>query len=169
MQRRVTAVPRLEQKMCSKGVLPQTPVHEDGGRDHNAALEHLVLCDTGCNRSWSRCTRSWSRCTRCCEVIRTGERAYAAQIRVIQADENPSAWRSGTWIPSKCFELDGERARLHPWADLQGVHTHDQCEGAANVLIHYCRREGECTRYQKFRDVEVSGVAMVPNGNKHTP
>ena len=60
----------------------RTPVHEDGGRDHDAPLENLVLCDTGCNRSWSRCTR-------CCEVVRIGDRDYADQIRVIQVDENP--------------------------------------------------------------------------------
>ena len=63
----------------------RTPVHEDGGRDHDAPLEHLVLCDTGCNRSWSKCTR-------CCEVIRIGDRDHADQIRVIQVDENPNAW-----------------------------------------------------------------------------
>ena len=31
---------------------------------------------------------SWSWCTRRCEVIRIGDRDYAGQIRVIQADES---------------------------------------------------------------------------------
>ena len=34
---------------------------------------------------------SWSWCTRHCKVIRFGDRDYAGEIRVIQADENPSA------------------------------------------------------------------------------
>ena len=34
---------------------------------------------------------SWSWCTRHCKVIRIGDRDYAGEIRVIQADENPSA------------------------------------------------------------------------------
>ena len=93
--------------MCSNGVLPRTPVHEDGCRDHDAPLKHLVLCDTGCNRSWCWCTRR-------CEVIRIGDRDYADQIRVIQVDENSNAWSSGSWIPRHRFRSDGERVRLDP-------------------------------------------------------
>ena len=35
---------------------------------------------------------SWGWCTRHCKVIRIGERDYAGEIRIIRADENPSAW-----------------------------------------------------------------------------
>ena len=37
----------------------RTPVHEDGGRDHDAPLAHSVLCDTGFNSS-SGILRSWT-------------------------------------------------------------------------------------------------------------
>ena len=39
---------------------------------------------------------------------------YADQIRVIQVDENPNAWWSGTWRRRQCFRSDGERVRLSP-------------------------------------------------------
>ena len=66
-------------------LVARASVHEDGGRNHNAPLEHFVLCDTGFDSSGSWCTRR-------CEVICIGDRDDADQIRVIQADENPNAW-----------------------------------------------------------------------------
>ena len=86
-----------------------TRVHEDGGRDHDAPLVHFVLCDTVFNSSWS-----WR--IRRCEVVRIGDRDYAGQIRVIQADENPSAWRSGSWVPRQCVKPNGKHVRLHLWS-----------------------------------------------------
>ena len=59
----------------------------------------------------------WSWRTRRCEVVRIGDHDYAGQIRVIQADENPSAWRSGIWNPRQCFKPDGKHVRLHFGAD----------------------------------------------------
>ena len=93
----------------------RTPVHKDGGRDHDAPLEHIVLCDTGFNRSWNWCTRR-------CEVIRTGDRDYADQIRVIQVDENPNAWCENIctffvaeYIKSKMTrECDLGQVKFHP-------------------------------------------------------
>ena len=32
---------------------------------------------------------------------------------VIQVDENPSAWRSGKWIPHQCFKPDRKHEHLH--------------------------------------------------------
>ena len=66
-------------------LVARASVHENGGRNHDAPLEHFELCDTGFNFSWSWCTRR-------CEVICIGDRHDADQIRVIQADENPNAW-----------------------------------------------------------------------------
>ena len=63
----------------------KTPVHEDGGDDHDAPLVYFVRCDTSFNSSWSWCTRR-------SKVMRIGDRHDARQIRVIQADENPIVW-----------------------------------------------------------------------------
>ena len=37
----------------------KTPVHEDGGHDHDAPLAHVVLCSSGFN-SFSGIFRSWT-------------------------------------------------------------------------------------------------------------
>ena len=47
------------------------------------------------------------------EVVRIGDRDYASRIRFMQADENPSAWRSGIWITGQCFKPDGKHVRFH--------------------------------------------------------
>ena len=85
---------------------PRAPIHEDRGRVHDASHVHFVLCDTGFNSSWS-----WH--TRRSEVVRIGDRDDAGQIRVIQADENSSAWQSGIWIPRQFFKPDERHVRLH--------------------------------------------------------
>ena len=65
----------------------RTPVHEDGGRDHDAPLVHFVHCDRGFNSSWS-----WR--TRRCEVIRIGDREDAGQIASSMPKRTPV---SGDW------------------------------------------------------------------------
>ena len=37
------------------------------------------------------------------------------------------------------------------------------------MSIHRCRREQECTRYQKFKYHELTAVAIVPHHNKYIP
>ena len=69
------------------------------------------------------------------EVVRIGDRDYARRIRVIQADENPSAWRSGNWIPRQCFKQ-----------------TESICVSTLEP-IRYCRRE-------KTPDAKGSNVSM---------
>ena len=51
------------------------------------------------------------------EVVQIGDRDYAGQNRVIQADENPNVWRTGIWILHQCYKPDGKRVRLHIGAD----------------------------------------------------
>ena len=46
---------------------------------------------------------------------------------------------------------------------MQGIQTHDKSERAVRVRNHCCRREGESTKYQRFRYHDVTGVAMVPH------
>ena len=64
--------------------------------------------DTGFESSWSWCI------SRRFKVIRIGDRDNAGRIRVIHANENPSDWKSGSWIHRRFFRPDGKRARLHP-------------------------------------------------------
>ena len=62
------------------------------------------------------------------------------------AYETSSGWRSGSWIRRQLFKLDGKRARLHRWAELSRVHTHDLCRWAVSVPIHRSRRKKDpCT------------------------
>ena len=75
-----------------------------------APFPDVAVGDTGFDSSSSWC---YGRCERC-EIIRIGDRDYAGQIRVIYADENPSDWRSGSWIHRRFSRPDGKRARLHP-------------------------------------------------------
>ena len=62
--------------------------------------------DTGYNSSWSWCTRR-------CKVIRIGGRDNAGDLRVTHADENPSDWRSDTWIHRQFFRPDWKHAHFH--------------------------------------------------------
>ena len=56
------------------------------------------------------------------KVERIGDRDFAGRIRAIQADENPSAWRSTIWMLHQRFKLDGEQVRFH-CEDDQRVNT----------------------------------------------
>ena len=79
------------------------------------------------------------------EVVQIGDRDYAGQNRVIQADENPNVWRKGIWIPRQCYKPDYE----------------SECVSTLEP-IRCCRREREDTRCQGFQNLDVTGVAMVP-------
>ena len=70
---RLTGPDMSQNEKVLTGLQARTPVHEDGGRDHDAPLAHFVLCGTGFNSSWS-----WRN--RRCEVIRIGDRDDAGQI-----------------------------------------------------------------------------------------
>ena len=64
----------------------------------------VCVGDTGFDTWWSHH----------CEVIRIGDRHFEGEIRVLYAPENPDDFRSGRWIPTRCFRPDGKRARLDP-------------------------------------------------------
>ena len=47
------------------------------------------------------------------EVLRVGDRHYEGQLRVLHSHENPDDFKSGVWIPFRCFQPNG-KARVYP-------------------------------------------------------
>ena len=70
--------------------------------------------------------------TRRCEVLRIGDRDFAGQIRVIQSDENSSAWKSGIWIPRQFSNQ-----------------TKGMC--VSNLKSIFCYRRGEKHQISRFQ------------------
>ena len=110
---------------------------------HDALHIHFSLCDTVFNSSWNLRTRR-------CEVIRIGDRDYVGQIASSKSMRTP---------------VLGERAFEYP------VNVSNQTESmCVSTLepIRCCRREGANTRYQGFKYLDVTSVAMVPHQNKYS-
>ena len=53
------------------------------------------------------CATRWERQ---CEVLRVGDRHHEGQLRVLHVGENPDDFRSGIWIPIRCFQPNGKGA-----------------------------------------------------------
>ena len=105
---------------------------------HDALHVHFALFDMGFNCSWNLRTRR-------CEVIRIGDRDYVGQIASSKSMRTP---------------VLGDRAFGYP------VNVSNQTESmCVSTLepIRCCRREAENTRYQGFKYLDVTGVAMVPH------
>ena len=111
---------------------------------HDALHIHFALCDTVFNSSWNLRTRR-------CEVIRIGARDYVTQIASSKLMRNP---------------VLGDRAFGYP--DNVSNQTESMCVSTFEP-IRCCCREGESTKYQGFKYLDVTGVAMVPYQNKDTP
>ena len=108
---------------------------------HDALNVHFALCDTSFNSSWNLRNRR-------CEVIGTGDRDYVGQIASSKSMRTP---------------LLGDRAFGY------SINVADQTESmcvSTLETIRCCRREGENTRYQGFKYLDVTGVTMEPHQNK---